>query len=184
MHKKIRACKISARSTFVQGSLVLNILYTALRILHLSQKTAHDEPTNIQSVIQWILQFKSLLVLKVNGRSILWDDVHCCHHSWLFIQVALVNFLNPFSKLSLRSWAWNLDCHAGPFWADNRDHLSTRKRSWHHALDSNAKGGLKISLVHYIFLDREGIKQNIKQIHSSDAKGGTGRTKSWESPTL
>ena len=30
----------------VQGSLVLNILYTAERILHLERETAHDRPTN------------------------------------------------------------------------------------------------------------------------------------------
>ena len=41
--------KISARSTFVKGSLVLNIFYTAVRILHPSRETAHDRPTNIHS---------------------------------------------------------------------------------------------------------------------------------------
>ena len=38
--------KIEARSTFVQGSLVLNILYTAVRILHWAI-LQHDEPTDL-----------------------------------------------------------------------------------------------------------------------------------------
>ena len=38
-----------SKAVSVQGSLVLNILYTAVRILHLSRLSAHDEPTNTHS---------------------------------------------------------------------------------------------------------------------------------------